>query len=988
MKQRIFLSLLFLTLFALGLGVALRPAAAVTAAPAAMPDNPPNDLPDSPIAEFDLLVVRVYYNGRAELEAFTSWLEPWEVVSEKGYAVVGVNHAEYARLQAMGYRLELDEALTLQVNQPLVNLPGQISGIPGYACYRTVEETYATAQQIANDYPQLATWTDIGDSWEKTAAGGLSGYDMMVLKLTNSAVPGPKPALFVMSSIHAREYTPAELNTRFAEYLVQNYGSDPDVTWLLDYHEIHLLLQSNPDGRKHAETGESWRKNTNQNYCGATSTSRGADLNRNFAFQWGCCGGSSTYQCDETYRGPYAASEPEVLAVENYVTSTFPDQRGTGLTDPAPIDATGIFIDLHSYSELVLWPWGFTNTVAPNGIAMQTLGRKFAYFNGYHPEQSIGLYPTDGTTDDFAYGELGVAAYTMELGTSFFQSCGTFESTILPDNLQALLYAAKSARTPYMTAGGPDALDVQFSTGAVAAGDPVTLTATVNDTRYNNQNGTEPTQRITAAEYYIDVPPWITMTTPIPYAMAPSDGAFSSTVEGVTGTLDTSGLGSGRHIIYVRGQDLSGTWGVVSAAFLFVIDPAVAPTIGGQVRAADTGLPLEADIHIGTLFQTTASAVTGLYETQVVSGTYDITAVPTDSTYGSRTLPDVVAQDYQSVQADFVLYPYCEVIRDDVEGGNIGWTGQSPWAITTEMSHSTSHSWTDSPGGSYSNYRDITLTSPVFDLTNYSDVHLNFWQICNTEAGYDFCSVEVSPDGVNWATLASYDGPHSVWQQIDLAASQLDKQSQAQIRFHFTSDESVTADGWHIDDVALIGAGPDCVEYMIPTAGFNSTSPDGLGETTQFTSASIGTDLNYFWDFGDASAVITETNPAHVYASTGSFTVTLTVSNTLGSDTAVHTVDILQLPTANFTGTTMMPIGETAVFTNTSTGDNLTFQWDFGDGNPVDTSVNPTHIYDQEGTFTVTLTVSSPVGTSVKTQPITVYDPYPIKILLPLVKKE
>jgi carboxypeptidase T len=98
--------------------------------------------------------------------------------------------------------------------------------------------------------------------------------------------------------------------TRFAETLIEGYGVDADLTWLLDEHEIHLMLHANPDGRKQAETGLSWRKNTNENYCGATSTSRGADLNRNFAFQWGCCGGSSGDACSSTFRGASAASEP------------------------------------------------------------------------------------------------------------------------------------------------------------------------------------------------------------------------------------------------------------------------------------------------------------------------------------------------------------------------------------------------------------------------------------------------------------------------------------------------------------------------------------------------------------------------------------------------------------------------------------------------------------------------------------------------------
>ena len=134
--------------------------------------------------------------------------------------------------------------------------------------------------------------------------------------------------------------------------------------------------------------------------------------------------------------------------MQDYLRAIFPDQRGPNLTDPGPADATGVYIDLHSYAQLVLWPWGFTSTTAPNATALQTLGRKFAYWNSYTPQQAIGLYPTDGTTDDTAYGELGVAAYCFEVGTAFFQSCTSFTNTVWPNNLPPLIYAAKvAART-------------------------------------------------------------------------------------------------------------------------------------------------------------------------------------------------------------------------------------------------------------------------------------------------------------------------------------------------------------------------------------------------------------------------------------------------------------------------------------------------------------------------------------------------------------
>jgi hypothetical protein len=433
-----------------------------------------------------------------------------------------------------------------------------------------VEETFATAQSIAAAYPKLATWIDAGDSWEKSV--DLGGYDMKVLRLTNSDIAGPKPKIFITSSIHAREYTPAELITRLAEDLVDNYGTDADATWLLDYHEIHLMLQANPDGRKMAEVGWSWRKNTNQNYCSPTSSSRGADLNRNFEFLWGCCGGSSGYECALTYRGPSPASEPEVQAVQNYLRAQFDDQRGPGIDDPAPLDATGIYLDIHSSGRLMLWPWGFTSNPAPNGSQLQTLGRKLAYFNGYYPEQAIGLYPTDGTTDDFAYGELGLAAYTFELGTQFFQSCSYFENTLEPANMPSLIYALKVARTPYMTPAGPDATDLALSAESSLSGFPagtsVSLTATIDDTRYNTRNGTEPSQTISAAEYYVDVPPWDNPGLSV--GMSPVDGIFDNKVENVEATIDTNGWSIGQHIIFVRGKDSAGNWGAYSAVFLDV----------------------------------------------------------------------------------------------------------------------------------------------------------------------------------------------------------------------------------------------------------------------------------------------------------------------------------------------------------------------------------------------------------------------------------
>ncbi len=496
-----------------------------------------------------------------------------------GFLVLQLDAGEMDALRRFGFRFEQATEFIQRRNRALTQFQiaaasraagaPEPQSIPGYSCYETVEETFAAGDAFIAAQPMLASWANAGSSWLKTQGAG--GYDMKVLKLTNSATGGAKPKLFVNSAIHAREYTTAPLVLEFARWLVNGYGSNADATWILDHHEVHLMLHTNPDGRKRAETGLSWRKNVDNAYC-ANSNNRGVDLNRNFGFTWNTTAGqgSSGVQCDLTYRGPSAASEPETRAVEAYIRSLWPDRRGPGLNDPAPADTSGIHLDIHSYSQLVLWPWGETATPAPNATALQTLGRRLAWFNGYTPQQSIGLYPTDGTSDSPSYGELGVASFTIELGSAFFESCTTYNNTTKPANLPALIYAAKVVRTPYITPAGPDvltpALSSNASTSGVAAGTVVTLTASATDTRFNNSNGAEPTQAIAEAQYTIDTPPWDAAA--VPAALTAADGAFNSPTEGLTGNVPTAGLALGRHTVYIRARDASGAWGPVSAVFL------------------------------------------------------------------------------------------------------------------------------------------------------------------------------------------------------------------------------------------------------------------------------------------------------------------------------------------------------------------------------------------------------------------------------------
>ena len=557
---------------------------------AALADTPQNDPIYQELEEEKLVdnVYKAYFPNLATArKAAISFHEQLlETDYKGGFLILELDAADMDRLRAFGFRFERATEFIQRRNQALtrfqIERTRRVAGapepqsIPGYACYETVEETFAAGDAFIAAKPGLAAWASAGSSWLKTQ--GTGGYDMKVLQLTNRAITGDKPKLLINSAIHAREYTTAPLVLEFARWLVNGHGVNADATWILDHHEVHLMLHSNPDGRKRAEAGLSWRKNVNNNHC-RNSNNRGVDLNRNFSFTWNTTGGvgSSGSACNLTYRGPSAGSEPETQALEAYIRNLWPDRRGPGANDAAPADTSGIHLDIHSYSQLVLWPWGETETPAPNGTALQTLGRRLAWFNGYTPQQSIGLYPTDGTSDAPSYGELGVASFTIELGTSFFESCTSYNNSTKPTNLPALIYAAKVVRTPYITPAGPDVTTLTLGNDAagagVTAGTPVVVSASATDTRFNQSNGAEALQAIQAAQYTIDVPPWETLARPV--ALQAADGSFNSSTEALAGNIKTNGLAVGKHLVYVRARDAGGTWGPVTASFLNIVAPGV-----------------------------------------------------------------------------------------------------------------------------------------------------------------------------------------------------------------------------------------------------------------------------------------------------------------------------------------------------------------------------------------------------------------------------
>ncbi|MCY4090483.1 MAG: M14 family zinc carboxypeptidase [Caldilineaceae bacterium] len=551
-----------------------------------------NPVPDAdPCAQDQFagaIVARIDYRDDDALHALFEELDVWHVESEQRAAVAMVSPAEQAWLAGEQYPFAEEVEMTAALPDPCAiqaqagesgegdeSGENDEGGIPGYACYRTVEETFSDLAALAEAYPGLAEWDDIGNSWYKVRSLGLAGYDIVSLVLTNKEKTGiEKGELVVTAAAHPRELTTAELAIRFAEKLLAGYGKDADLTWLLDYNRIHVIPLVNPDGRTWVELGHLWRKNTNGTN-GCEFPRNGVDLNRNGSFLWNHCEGCSSGDvCSVFYRGQKAASEPETRAIENYLRAAFEDQRGEGYNDAAPQDTNGVFISLHSYGRLILYPWEHSSYPSPNLDGLRRLGRKLGYAPGYrvcNPE--LCMYRFDGSTTDFAYGTLGVASYTYELGTAFFQSCSYFEEAVVEQNLSSLVYAAKAARRPYQLAAGPDVTNVSAAPTWAEPGSPITLTATADDTRSAGSGADkEPSQHISAARFSIEAPSWITSTFG---TLQAADGAFDASAELLTGTLDTTDLQPGTYTVFIEAQDADGNWGPPTALFLEVVGSGV-----------------------------------------------------------------------------------------------------------------------------------------------------------------------------------------------------------------------------------------------------------------------------------------------------------------------------------------------------------------------------------------------------------------------------
>ncbi|XP_006895632.1 PREDICTED: mast cell carboxypeptidase A [Elephantulus edwardii] len=256
-----------------------------------------------------------------------------------------------------------------------------------YAKYNEWDTIVAWTEKMMHKHPEMVTRIKIGKTAEDNP--------LYVLKVGKQEER--KKSIFMDCGIHAREWISPAFCQWFVYQATKSYGKNKIMTKLLDRMNFYVLPVFNVDGYIWSWTqNRMWRKNRSKN---RNSKCIGTDLNRNFNASWNLLPGTSN-PCGETYGGSAPESERETRAVTDFIRRH--------------LQSIKAYITFHSYSQMLLFPYGYTQKLAPNHkdlakvakIGVEALASRYETQYIYGPIAST-IYPTSGSSLDWAY-DLGI----------------------------------------------------------------------------------------------------------------------------------------------------------------------------------------------------------------------------------------------------------------------------------------------------------------------------------------------------------------------------------------------------------------------------------------------------------------------------------------------------------------------------------------------------------------------------------------------------
>jgi len=321
-------------------------------------------------------------------------VDPWLEHPRAGVVPVLASPSQQAVMAAEGWAVrslvdDVQPRLDAERDRLQLRVPPQ-PGVDYFADFRELDEVHAQLDAMAASYPELASVVELGES--------LEGRSIRALVIAAGGVD-ERPTIFVTAGQHAREWISVTSSMYVADQFLAN-AEETTYSEALAAVQLVIVPVVNPDGYEFTWVGDRlWRKNRRDGV--------GVDTNRNFGWGWGGEGASDVPE-EQNYRGSAAFSEPETQVVRDYV-----------LAHPELV----AHVDLHSFGQLVLYPWGDVYELAPDDaeLSATAVAMATAMSTGgatYTPLQGVDLYPAAGNIIDWTYGDAGLHALTFELRPS------------------------------------------------------------------------------------------------------------------------------------------------------------------------------------------------------------------------------------------------------------------------------------------------------------------------------------------------------------------------------------------------------------------------------------------------------------------------------------------------------------------------------------------------------------------------------------------
>lgn len=393
-------------LIACGALAALAPSQSVAQQADALPATSPEIDPARPYVGHSVMRLRVQTAQQLRI-AITLADEVWNCRVGIGPVDLQVSPAKrqalinWANQQGLTHEVFIPDVQALLDDEARTIAAARLQRDAGwFTNYKELPQIHSRLDELAAASNGMATTFIAGQS--------LEGRNIKGIRITGPDLPGnpraSRPQIMFQGCQHAREWVSPPTNMWIADRFVEAYASDTRIADLVNTFEFIIVPVINPDGYVYTWTAGNrlWRKNRATNSNGT----RGVDLNRNWGYQWGG-EGASTNPNNDTYRGPSAFSEPETQVMRDLITS---------------LPRLKAHIDFHSYSQLILSPYGYTIDVPLDNPIFTVLNDTMAQgIASIHGMTYIGgpsyttIYPASGVSPDWLYGARGVPGWTIEL---------------------------------------------------------------------------------------------------------------------------------------------------------------------------------------------------------------------------------------------------------------------------------------------------------------------------------------------------------------------------------------------------------------------------------------------------------------------------------------------------------------------------------------------------------------------------------------------